>query len=278
MRVHYPLGERLPKELTLSLLLGLLTSSASAASLALTETEQIIAQEHLPFGFPSAGELIFRKGYIVSHDNWLKIPRWSAYHISSTTVRGWSQRTDDFRADQELKPWQRAELADYARSGYARGHMAPSAAMRRDKQTNSESFLLSNMVPQIGPGFNSGIWAHLEDKVREWALARGEGWVFVGPAFQETDNSGMMKFKLIGKSRVAVPTHNFMILVTRDRAGAMDAIAFMMPNEKAKNDKLPSFLTSIKEIERVTGLDFLDVLPDDEEDDLEARQPTTLWQ
>lgn len=251
---------------------------AAAFPFELTAAEAASLREHLPFGLPSTGELLFRKGYVVSHDNWLKIPRWSAYHISSSTVRGWTTRTDDFRPDKELKSWQRAELADYARSGYARGHMAPSAAMRRDKQTNSESFLLSNMVPQIGPGFNSGIWAHLEDKVRDWALARGDGWVFVGPAFQETDNSGMIKFKLIGKSRVAVPTHNFMILVTRGGTGTMDAIAFMMPNAKAKNDKLPSFLTNIKEIERVTGLDFLDALPDEEEDELEARQPTTLWQ
>lgn len=268
----------MPKELALSLLLSLFTCSAWAALPALTASQEAITKEHLPFGFPSTGELLFRKGYVVSHDNWLKIPRWSAYHISTTTVRGWSTRTDDFRADPELKPWQRAELADYARSGYARGHMAPSAAMRRDKQTNSESFLLSNMVPQIGPGFNSGIWAHLEDKVRDWALERGEGWVFVGPAFQETDSSGMMKFKLIGKSRVAVPSHNFMILVTRDAAETMDAIAFMMPNAKAKNDKLPSFITSIKEIERITGLDFLDSLPDEQEDELENKRPDALWQ
>lgn len=243
----------------------------------LTSAQAASVHEHLPFGLPSTGELLFRQGYVVSHDNWLKIPKWSAYHIGTSTLKGYAGRTDDFRSDKELQTWQRSELGDYARTGYARGHMAPSAAIRRSKDANSESFLLSNMVPQIGPGFNSGIWAYLEDKVRDWAIKRGEGWVFVGPVFQEADGTGTIKFKLIGKSRVAVPTHNFMILVTRDPQGALDAIAFMLPNAKAKKEQLASFIVSIQDVERLTGLDFLDQLPDEQEDELEAKQAKELW-
>lgn len=257
---------------------SLLIQDAAAFPYTLTEAQTASVHEHLPFGLPSTGELLFRQGYVVSHNNWLKIPNWSAYHISSTTLQGTLGRSNDFRDDQDLKSWQRSEPADYKRSGYDQGHMAPAGAMKRGAEAMSESFLLSNMVPQVGIGFNRGIWRILEDKVRDWAVARGEGWVFVGPVFQEADGSGMMKFKLIGKSRVAVPTHNFMILVTRDRQGTLDAIAFMLPNAKAEVDQLASFIVSIHEIERLTGLDFLDKLSDDQEDELESRRPSVLWE
>ena len=243
----------------------------------LTAAQTASVHEHLPFGLPSTGELLFRQGYVVSHNNWLKIPNWAAYHVSSTTLHGTLSRSNDFRDDQDLKPWQRSEPADYKRSGYDQGHMAPAGAMKRGKEAMSESFLLSNMVPQVGVGFNRGIWRILEDRVRDWAVARGEGWVFVGPAFQEADGGGLMKFKLIGKSRVAVPTHCFMILVTKDKMGKTDAIAFLIPNAKAKEDHLSDYLVSIHDIERLTGLDFLDQLPDDQEDELESRRPTELW-
>lgn len=263
----------------LALLVLILALPVGAASFprTLDRAETASLQEHLPFGLPSDSELLFRKGFIVSHNNWLKIPNWAAYHIATSTLRGYAGREDDFRPDRDLQAWQRSELADYARSGYARGHMAPSAAIRRSREANSESFLLSNMVPQIGPGFNSGIWAYLEDKVRDWAISRGEGWVFVGPIFQDTDNDGQMQFKLLGKSRVAVPSHNFMILVTKDRQGILDTIAFMLPNSKAKKELLPTFIVDIKEVERLTGLDFLADLDDDKEDELETKRPSTLW-
>lgn len=251
--------------------------SVTAFPYTLTEEQTASVHEHLPFGLPSTGELLFRQGYVVSHNNWLKIPNWSAYHVSSTTLHGTLGRSNDFRDDEDLKPWQRSEPADYKRSGYDQGHMAPAGAMKRGEGAMSESFLLSNMVPQVGVGFNRGIWRILEDKVRGWSVARGEGWVFVGPVFQEVDGTGMMKFKLIGKSRVGVPTHNFMILVTRDRQGALDVIAFMLPNAKAEVDQLASFIVSIHDIERLTGLDFMDKLPDEQEDELESRRPSGLW-
>lgn len=257
-------------------LLPLLAVDASSFPHALTDAQEVELKEHLPFGLPSDGTLLFRRGYVVSHNNWLKIPNWTAYHVSSTTLEGTVKRENNFRADPELKPWQRAEPADYRRSGYDQGHMAPAAAMKRSTSAMSESFLLSNMAPQVGVGFNRGVWRILEDKVRDWAVARGDGYVFVGPVFKDID--GVMQFKLIGKSRVAVPTHCFMILVTKDQQGKLDAIAFMLPNAKGKEDDLVGYTVSIHEIERLTGLDFLDQLPDDQENELEAKRSEELWQ
>lgn len=258
-------------------LMLLLASSARSFPAALTPAQKTSLDEHVPFGLPSNGELLFRTGYVLSHDNWLKIPRWSAYHVSSSTIRGPGVRRDNFHAEQDLQEWQRAVPSDYNRTGYDQGHMAPAAAMKRSQKAMDESFSMANMVPQPGIGFNRHIWAHLEDKVRNWALAKGEGWVFVGPAFLDADDDGDIEFKLIGKSRVAVPTHNFMALVTRAKGGEMDAIAFLLPNIKLKDDQLPTFIVDMKTIERATGLDFLAELPDDQEDELEAKKQVNLW-
>jgi endonuclease G len=255
----------------------LLVACLSVNVLAFSAQDQALLEKHSPFGLPSAGEILVRDGYVLSHNNWLKIPNWVAYRASTATVHGAAIRKDNFRADPDLKPWQRSEPSDYKRSGYDQGHMAPAAAMKWSETAMSESFLLSNMAPQVGIGFNRGIWRILEDKVRQWAVERGEGYVLVGPAFYDTDGDGIMSFRLIGKSKVAVPTHCFMILVTKDKNGKLDSIAFLLPNTKLRDDELAQHIVSIHDIERLTGLDFLNKLPEGQQDDLEGARAVALW-
>lgn len=258
-------------------LIGVLVFFSLSAN-AFTAKEQALLDKHCPFGLPSTGEILVRDGYVLSHNNWLKIPNWVAYRVSTATIRGTAERQNDFRSDPELKPWQRAEPADYKKSGYDQGHMAPAAAMKWSPHAMSESFLLSNMVPQVGVGFNRGTWRILEDKMRQWAVERGGGYVIVGPAFYDSDGDGYMKFRLIGKSKVAVPTHCFMILVTKDKDGKLETIAFLLPNQKLKDSELEQDIVSIHDIERLTGLDFLNRLPDDEQDAVESSRAVALWQ
>ena len=46
--------------------------------------------------------------------------------------------------------------------------------MRWSEEAMSESFFMSNLAPQIGPGFNRGIWKALERRMRYWACDRAE--------------------------------------------------------------------------------------------------------
>jgi endonuclease G len=57
-----------------------------------------------------------------------------------------------------------ARLADYEYSGYDRGHLCRAEYCKSDEKAYRQSFLLSNMSPQIGVGFNraGGAWYNLE--------------------------------------------------------------------------------------------------------------------
>ncbi|KAL8195936.1 UNVERIFIED_CONTAM: hypothetical protein K2H54_000210 [Gekko kuhli] len=89
--------------------------------------------------------------------------------MTETTAQGTVKRTNKFAEDKEVPVQFRATLADYHRSGYDRGHQAPAADMRSTTTTMKESFLLTNMTPQL-PELNRGSWRILEEKARQWAI------------------------------------------------------------------------------------------------------------
>ncbi len=224
---------------------------------------------HVRYGAPSLDpDLLCRTGYALSHDAAHKVPDWVAYRLTRNRVQGTVPRTNDFRPDPDLAPGRRSELADYRGSGFDRGHMAPARTMAWDDRAMSQSFLLSNMAPQAGPGFNRGIWRVLEGLVRAWAQERGELFVVTGPVY------GPGAGRTIGPNRVAVPTHFYKVVFDPVR---VEAVAFILPNQRLRTADLPAYLASVDEVERRTGLDFLSALSDPVEAVVEAAVPARVW-
>lgn len=242
------------------------TETVTKTSLLSAHVKRTDDSEHILFGYPGQEKIILkRKGYVLGYNPDKKVADWVSYHFTDAYCVKNAPRINDFRPDPDLPIGQRAELKDYNRSGYDRGHLAPAADMARDKQTMSESFLLSNMAPQIGRGFNRGIWKKLEDKVRGWVRQRKNIYVIDGPIYDGSIN------KTIGSDKVAVPNRFYKIIVSCTESGEnLDVIAFILPNKKNPNSMLPKFITSIDEIEKETGLDFLHDLDDATENKLEA--------
>src|SRR3954463_12227403 len=108
-------------------------------------------------------------------------PLWSAEHLtaSSLTRARDVERQGTFHEEERLPPDDRAALSDYVRSGYDRGHMAPSGDMP-DRDAQQQSFSLANVVPQT-PALNRHVWEGIESAVRHLAQRHGELYVVSGP-------------------------------------------------------------------------------------------------
>src|ERR1041385_6747662 len=92
-------------------------------------------------------------GYVVGYSEARRNPLWVAYHLRKLGAPG-TKAPNPERSNNFLKDTRTAiQVADgdYTNSGYDRGHMAPSYAMgtRFGKAAQDESFLMSNMCPQL---------------------------------------------------------------------------------------------------------------------------------
>jgi endonuclease G len=141
-------------------------------------------------------------GYGLLHSGVTRTPLYSAEHLTRDRLMQGKglKRQSKFHPDDHIPASERAELHHYARSGYDRGHVAPSGDMF-DEQSQYESFSLANMIPQE-PSVNRGVWEKIESGVRRMAKTRGELFVVTGPLFQGG------KLQRIGGA-VMVPTAMF---------------------------------------------------------------------
>ena len=181
----------------------------------------------------------------------------------------------------------------YRSSGFDRGHMAMKLLVERlgqDAAYNTHTVL--NAIPQR-PKFNQGIWQNLEFLTGAWAQKYGEIWVIQGPVFYKKTALAWIGDE--GERKVAVPDAAFKVVVRektehersaakeRDR-DAPEVLAFLYPQlgpgyfGSRKDYRHSRFLTSVDEIEELTGLDFK-LSPDSAvEKRLERRRAAVLWE
>jgi endonuclease G len=178
----------------------------------------------------------------VMHSGVTRTPLWSAEYLRADRLEAAHElsRENSFHAEPQLPPSQRAELSDYARSGFDRGHMAPNGDMP-DRQSQHDSFTLANMVPQDAD-INRHVWAGIEGVVRKMAKKEGALYVITGPAF--------IGGSLRKVGNVMVPSHVYKLVYSpRQGAGA----AWFIEN-RANADYQA---ISIAQLEATIGIDLL---------------------
>ncbi|MEF1190237.1 DNA/RNA non-specific endonuclease, partial [Vibrio parahaemolyticus] len=190
---------------------------------------------------------------------------WVAYHITAESVNITNKRSNAFQEDTEMPDYARSTLADYKGSGYDRGHLAPSATMDFTQESMKQSFLMSNMSPQL-PGFNRVGWRVLEEHVRDLANEYNELYVVTGPIYQGNEGT-------IGNG-VAIPSAFYKVILD---PSFDEAIAFIVPHRDVSSSELTNFITTIDEVERQTGLDFFAQTPDSIEDNMESVKWEEMW-
>ena len=113
--------------------------------------------------------------------------------------------------------------------------MAPAANHRLSQDLCDETFLLSNISPQVGAGFNRDKWEHLERYVRGTTKIYKNVYVCTGPLYlpkvDAQDGKSYIKYQVIGSNNVAVPTHFFKVLVGELDNQQLEMEAYVLPNE-----------------------------------------------
>jgi endonuclease G len=205
---------------------------------------------HSPYGFAQTArpaQPICREAYLVAYDAPVKIPVYVAYTLLPQNALGCFPRTNAFVADQSLGGTG-ATPADYAGTGYDKGHAAPDGDLSWSQQVEYESFLMTNMYPQHG-SLNRGIWKLLETSVRGWAVQTNQSYtIFVGAFYGAGD-------EYIGKG-VIVP-HGYYKIVINNNTKQVAGWAFphTKPYVNLGND-LTKFRLPLSQIQQQAGVQY----------------------
>jgi len=243
---------------------------------------------HLTMGNPSGAiadinvpnnYLMQKPEFAVSYNRDRGTPNWVSWHLTDEWI-GDLTRVDSFRPDPAVPAdWYRVLHTDYFDSGFDRGHMTPNAD--RDKETsipiNQATFLMSNMVPQA-PDNNQGPWAAMESYLRT-LLPGSELYIVSGPA--GIGGTGSSGFKTtFANGHVTVPASTWKVAVVLPKADGDDVhrvtagtrtIAVIMPNTQGiRNVDWQTYLTTVDQVEALTGYDFFANVPDAVENAIEA--------
>lgn len=190
-------------------------------------------------------QYLIKKNYAIHYRYDTKTAEYVVEHPTKEAVTGKASRKDDFRADPAVPVANESQLEDYAGQPYDRGHLVPAGDNTQSADIMSESFVLSNMIPQ-NPNHNRGIWKQLETYVRNWVVEGKDIYVISGTTYNPT-------YKTIGVDKVGVPDYIWKVVID---AKTGKGIAFYFPNAPLPVADLPKYVVTISEVEAKTHLNF----------------------
>ena len=234
-----------------------------------TETASELTLKQIKFGNPSDANyddlnnyLIPKKQFVISYNCDRNLANWVSWTVNADYM-GEVERANNFRSDPDV-PCYQVTPRDYRRSGYDRGHIAPSADRDSNIEDNSATFLMSNIMPQ-SPSNNREVWRELENYERDLIQQFDNQAVYIvaGP-------SG--RAGTIGNN-VTIPETTWKVILIIDAEGnPSQTLAVNIPNnESIKHTNWEDYLVTVDELEELTGYDFFEELPDDAEKELESR-------
>lgn len=228
---------------------------------------KLIAQEPIFLPESSTNTIIKYKHYTVSYVEEHEQSEWVAYELTAEDIiDGKTKRVNSYRPDMEVVTGT-ADSYDYKNSGYDRGHLAPAGDMKRSREAMFESFLFSNMSPQVAE-FNQGIWNYLEIRVRQWAVEKKQIYIITGPVLTSI-------IDVIGQNEVSVPGYFYKVLLSFEK-NEVKTIAFLLPNKRGTMT-LSEYVVSVDDLEQITGIDFWSALPDFIENRIESEIVLDDW-
>ena len=248
--------------------------SFSAKPVAAQEIHADLCLHGCPSGSPATNDIVVRDIYILSANDRTKFADWVAYRVTQGTIgksKGRVWRQDPWLADDET-----LEPSDYAGANAAlktdRGHQAPLASFSGTDQWAATNYL-SNITPQKA-NLNQGSWKTLETAVRTLTSKPEINAVYVmtGPLYDRI----MPPMPGADESHI-VPSGYWKIIATQgDSDIKVAAFLFEQETERRADYCTDSFVTSVRNVERKTGLDLFHALPWKTQDKLENGPATLL--
>ncbi len=217
---------------------------------------------------PADITIIDRGSFKIGWSPSLKHPLWCAYHVPAK-LKFEDGNRPSFTIDRSVAS--SPKPADYTRSGYDRGHMVPNHAIisRFGENERRKTFMMSNISPQ-SPPLNRGVWRDVEHRIADfWTEKYGEIWVVVGCIPSSSDEK-------ISGSGIDIPDAYYQIIIAQ-QGYEVRALAVAFPQRISWNAWAARYITTIDEIEKMSGLNFNPDLPDFIQDPLEAELPSRLW-
>lgn len=209
--------------------------------------------------------LIQRPIEALSYNDNKGLPNWASWDLTAGDANGAVARQDSFAADTNLPSgFYQVGPNEYSHSGYARGHLCPSADRTNSTNDNDMTFLMDNMMPQTTDN-NSGTWNNFESYCRSQAAGTNNSEVLIicGP-------SGFTGAKVNTNGYVWIPQYTWKIAVivppgegtaTNRITATNRVIAIKVPNTNGVSSTWQNFITSVNQIQVDTGLIFFTALP-----------------
>lgn len=206
-------------------------------------------RNHKKLGEPCPCDLVLdRDGYSLGHSYKHKTALWASYIVSKYSIGINLDRGERFYPDPDIPEQYRVTPEDFRNSGYDKGHLAPSAAIDFSRRSNDQTFAMSNIVLQH-PKLNRQAWGSLEALIRSWTRTKGKLAVVTGPTYNNQRSKRI--------NDIPIPKGFYTVIYSFKY---QRSIGFILPNDEVKASQLWDYATTVKEVEKETGYQFLSKL------------------
>jgi DNA/RNA endonuclease G (NUC1) len=206
--------------------------------------------------------LIQRAAYSLSYNRANATPNWVAWRLDNSSIGSFNN--GDFAPDTSLPSgWYQVLPEDYGEPVYDRGHMCPSGDRTSSQALNSQTFLMTNIIPQH-PDNNQGTWNDFENYCRTLANQGNELYIISGP-YGNIGTIGSTQ-----QNRIVVPSKTWKVVLVLpngsndlQRVGrSTRAFGIVMDNvAQSRSTPWRNFRVTVNAVENLTGYDFFSNVP-----------------
>lgn len=110
------------------------------------------ASEIMKYGFPSLENVRTFDDFVLAYDRRNRNAQWVFEHLTPDKLpskQAANRDKSDFFEDSKIHQKFRSYLKDYKGSGFDRGHLAAAGNHRHSQQALDQTFVLSNISPQV---------------------------------------------------------------------------------------------------------------------------------